>query len=152
MPKIQVPEKYIRNLSQEEQIIELNNEVRCRIASSAIHGVGVFAMRDIQGGERCYCTPNVIPKFYTIPYGSLSKLLPEIRGLIIDRWASVVNGSIFQSPNDDAGLLFFINHSENENYDVVNDTATRDIKCGEEILEDYRCMKNYEKIYPWIDK
>ena len=151
MPNIRVPIEYISKLTKEEQIIDLNNTVRCKLAQSNIHGVGVFAIRDISKGERCYCTPNMIPKFYNIPFGSLSKLLPEIKALVLDRWASAVNGSIFQSPNDDAGLLFFINHSDNPNYDVVSDTALRDIECGEELLEDYRLMDNADKVYKFLN-
>lgn len=151
MPNIQVPVKYLSPLSKEDQITELNNTVKCKIGVSSIHGVGVIAMRNIQKGERCYITPNVIPRFYNIPFGSLNKLFPEVKELVLQRWASVVNGSIFQSPNDDAGLLFFMNHDgHNSNYDVVSDTATRDIYAGEEITENYCLMDNAEKAYPWL--
>lgn len=152
MPTIIVPNEYISKLSKNDQVIELNNTVKCKIAPSLVHGVGIIALRDIPQGERCYCTPNIIPKFYNIPYGSLSKLLPEIQEIILERWASVINGSIFQSPNDDVGLLFFINHSDNPNYDVVSDIALKDIKKGEELLEDYRVMENAEKIFKWLKK
>ena len=150
MPKITIPNEWVSNLSKERQIFELNSEVRCKVAPSPIHGIGVFALRDIKKGERCYCTPRFEPKFYNIPFGSLSKLFPEIKALILDRWASIVNGSVFRSPNDDAGLLFFINHCHVPNYDVVSDTALFDIKSGEEVLEDYRAMDNAEKVYSWL--
>ena len=149
--KIQIPDEWLSRLSKEQQITELNSEVKCKLSVSSIHGVGVFAMRSIKQGERCYCRPNMIPKFYNIPYGSLSKLFPEIRELVLQRWASIVNGSIFCSPNDDAHLLMFVNHSCNPNYDVVSDTALRDIVNGEEILENYTAMVNWEKVRP-IDK
>ena len=135
-------------LTQQEQILDLNNTVRCSLGASSIHGIGVFALRDIEWGEKCYCKPNMIPKFYKIPFGSLNKLLPEIRELVLARWASVVNGSIFQSPNDDQSLLMFCNHSSNPNYDAVSDTTLRDIHKGEEILEDYTVMKNWQLAYP----
>ena len=154
MPRIQVPIEYLSKLTKDRQINELNTEVRCTLAPSPIHGIGVFTTRDIPRGERCYCTPNLVPKFYNIPYGSLSKLFPEVRELVLQRWASVVNNSIFCSPNSDASLLMFINHTsdpEKLNYDVVSDVALRDIACGEELFEDYRMMKNWTKVYPWID-
>lgn len=150
MPKIQVPYEFVSKLSKDDQINELNTEVRCKLAASPVHGVGVFTIRDIKKGERLYCTPNLIPKFYNIPFGSLNKLFPEVRELVLSRWASVVNGSIFQSPNDDAGLLFFCNHSTEPNYAVVTDTALKDISKGEEVLEDYRLMDNAEKVYTWL--
>ena len=115
-----------------------------------MHGVGVFALRNIQKGERCYVRPNMIPRFYDIPFGSLSKLLPEIKELVLDRWASAVNGSLFCSPNDDAHLLMFCNHSFEPNYDVVLDTALKDIKKGDEILENYCAMDNAEKAHLWL--
>ena len=151
MANIQIPIAWLSKLSKDEQIAELNNEVRCRLGVSKIDGVGVIAMRNIQKGERCYIRPEMIPRFYNIPFGSLSKLFPEIKALVLDRWASVVNGSLFCSPNDDAHLLMFVNHSPDPNYDVVSDTALKDIKKGEEVLEDYCAMDNAEKTYfPWL--
>ena len=151
MPNIKIPNEWLRPLSQTAQIAELNSEVRCKLGASPIHGVGVFAIFDIRQGERCYCRPNMIPRFYNIPFGSLSKLFPEVKELVLQRWASVVNGSIFCNPNDDAHLLMFINHSTNPNYDVVSDTAFKDIKKGEELYEDYRAMTNWEKVRPLKD-
>ena len=151
MPKITIPNEWLSRLSREEQIAELNSTVRCKIAQSKTHGVGVITIRDIRQGERCYCRPDYIPKFYNIPFGSLSKLFPEIKEMVLQRWASVVNGSIFTSPNDDCHLLFFINHSTEPNYDVVSDTALRDIQKGEELFEDYRMMDNWEQVRPLKD-
>jgi len=150
MPNILISEDSVTKLTREEQIIELNNTVRCKLFASKIHGVGVVALRNIQKGERCYIRPNFNPKFYNISFSNLNKLLPEIKELVLDRWASVVNGSIFQSPNDDAHLLMFVNHSIDPNYDVVSDTALKDIKEGEEILENYCFMDNAEKAHTWL--
>ena len=158
MPRIQIPHQWLSNLSKEQQIDELNSTVKCTLRPSKINGVGVFALRNIRKGARCYCTPNLIPKFYSIPFGSLKKLFPEVRELVLSRWASVVNGSVFQSPNDDAGLLFFMNHSsKNYNYDIISDTALKDILTGEELLENYQFMDNWELVYPpekcpWINE
>lgn len=150
MPNIIIPAEWLSKLSKEQQILQLNSEVKCKLGVSKISGVGVFAMRTIYKGQRCYCRPNMIPKFYNIPFGSLGKLFTEVRELVLDRWASVVNGSIFCSPNDDAHLLMFINHSEDPNYNVATDTALREIKRGEEITEDYCFMDNAEKAHPWL--
>ena len=151
MPKITIPSQLLSRLSKDQQITELNSTVKCKLAPSPIDGVGVFAIRDINAGDRCYITPRIMPKFYNIPFGSLSKLFPEVKELVLSHWASVVNSSIFQSPNDDVGLLFFCNHSyEDYNYDVGTDTALRDIKIGEEVLENYFYMENAEKVYKWL--
>ena len=117
-----------------------------------MHGVGVIAIYRIAKGERCYVTPNIQPKFYNIPYGSLGKLFPEIKELVLQRWASVVNGSIFQSPNDDAHLLMFMNHSDDYNYDLFTDEAIEDIPANSELFENYRSMENYKLAYPNFEK
>lgn len=133
------------------QIDELNETVRCKVAPSRIHGVGVFAMRNLKKGDRLYICPAE-RKWFTVPYEKLNKLRPEVRELILSRWASIINGSYFLSPNDDCWLLLFCNHSDNPNYDVKTDTALRDIKAGEEVTEDYRPMINSDIAFPFLKK
>ena len=36
----------------DQQIAELNEEIRCHLKPSSIHGIGVFALRDIKKGEK----------------------------------------------------------------------------------------------------
>src|SRR3990167_2653028 len=135
----------------DQQIAELNEEIRCHLKPSSIHGIGVFALRDIKKGEKCYCFPNQFRKWYAVPYERLNELRPEIKEIVLARWPAIINGSRFQSPNDDVWLLSFMNHGgDNSNYKVDGDIALRDIVAGEELLEDYRTMKNYKIIYPWI--
>ena len=136
---------------QELQIFTLNNEMKTKLAPSPIHGIGVFTMRSIKAGEKLHCIPSVNPQWYTLPYASLTKLFPEVRELILQRWPSVINGSAFLSPNDTQWLVTYINHDDSPNYDVATDTALKDIKVGEELTEDYRLMKNYEQIFPWLN-
>lgn len=141
-------------MNQEQQIILLNSSVKCNIGPSPIHGLGVFALTDIQKGQKCYCKPPFldtgVAEWFHVPYGSFKKLFPEVRELILNRFPAVINGSRFLSPNDMIWLLTYINHSDNPNYDVDTDTATRLIKAGEEIVQDYRRMDNYEKLYPFL--
>lgn len=131
---------------QDRQIAELNSTVKVTLAPSKIHGIGVFAIRDISKGEVLYC--DRMPKIYKVPWGSMSKLFPEVRELIVERWPSIINRSVFISP--DARYLSFMNHSEENNYDPLTDTATRDIPVGSEVLEDYRMMENWSKVYPFL--
>ena len=135
-----------------EQIAELNNEVRAYIAPSPIQGIGVFSLRNILKGEKCYCMPNQFRKWYSVPYERMNEIRPEIREVILARWPSIINGSAFTSPLDDAWMVLFMNHSATkDNYDVNSDTAKRDIMKGEEILENYKTMRNYQIVYPWIN-
>jgi len=141
-------------MTNEEQCAELAQTVKCKIAPSAVHGVGVFAMRDIKKGEKCYCALTVKPNWYTVKYDKLKKYLtparPEVLQLIMDRWPQVYNGSQFISPNYDARLCSFMNHADKPNYEPVSDLALEDIKAGEELFEDYRVINRYEEIYPWL--
>src|SRR3990167_3411641 len=149
--KIQVRGEWVSQLTKKLQIVQLNDQVRCTLRPSKVAGIGVFAIRYIRKGERFYCTPNLIPKFYDLTFTQLDGLVPEIKELILQRWASVVNQSLFMSPNDDAHLLMFINHSPNPaevNYDVATDTALKDILKDTELFEDYRVMDNWEKVRP----
>lgn len=136
---------------QEEQIQELIDTVKCRLAPSKVHGIGVVAIRDIKKDERLHCFIEE-PKWYTVTYENLAKLPPDIRQLILDRWSLVFIGQPFLSPNHDAIMVCFMNHSDEPNYDPNTDTATKDIKQGEEIFEDYRNAKGWECVYPWITK
>jgi len=134
---------------QEEQLDVLNQTVKATLAPSDIHGIGVFAIRDILKGERLHC--DSLPKVFNVPYSSLGKLFPEVKDVILQRWPSVINGSKFISP--DARLLSFMNHGGKDcNYNQIDDTAKCAIKKGEEITEDYTLMPNFEKIYPFLIK
>lgn len=136
---------------QEEEIAELNATVKVRIGVSKIHGVGVIAITKIRKGERCYCVPvKELNRWYSVPWGSLNKLFPEVRELIMAQWPSIVNGSHFLSPNYTAWPILFMNHSEDPNFDNLTDTALRDIDEGEELTEDYCLMENAEKAFPTL--
>ena len=137
-------------MTQEEQITELIDTVKCRLAPSSVHGVGVFAIRHIKTGETLHCRIEE-PRWYTVTYENLAKLPPEIRQLILDRWSRVVVGEPFLSPNHDAIMVNFMNHNTHNNYDPHTDTATEDIPKGAEVFEDYRVAKGWQTVYPWID-
>jgi len=153
MPFIEVQQ--VINLSQEQQIIKLMTEVKCKLGVSKIEGIGVFSMFDVKKGERLYCVPPTMDRvFYNVSYANLKKLWPEQRELILSRWPSILDGSMFLHPCDEVWLASWINHSSDSakiNYDQSTDSALMDIPAGTEILEDYRVMKNYKVIYPWID-
>ena len=137
--------------SQDQQLFTLDNETKTKLGASKIHGVGVFAIKDIQKGEKLYLLPGQIAKWYNLPYSSLKKLRPEVKELILERWPAIINGSHFVAPNDMAVLCTFVNHDEEPNYEISTDKALKDIKTGEEVVQNYRLMKNYEQIYPWLN-
>lgn len=107
----------------------------CKIAPSTIHGVGVFTIRDVKKGERMGC--RGVPNQTSLQLDSLDGLLPEVRELIEQRWTLAKTGGVFQSPNDDARLISFMNHSNSANYNHTTDEALVDIKKDTEVLENY---------------
>ena len=142
--------------SQDIQFDELCRTVKCKLAPSQIHGVGVVTIRPIKKGDKLYVRPSGPPTWYRLPYASLSKfdrVYPEIKQLILDRWPSVVNGSEFLSPNNELRLVSFVNHAptpEQINYDPAEDVAIKDIPKGAEVFENYKIMPNWERVFPWI--
>ena len=112
---------------------DINKTVLATIRPSKVEGVGVFAIQDIKKGERMYLRWNPMGMLQT----TLSKLKPEVRKIIEQRWPIVKDGYPFIHPHEDANHLSFMNHSSDCNYDDKNDVALKDIRRGEEILEDY---------------
>jgi hypothetical protein len=131
-----------------EQINLLNEIVKIKLAPSAIHGVGVFAMRNIKKGEKIYA--DAIPHQLDLPYKMFKKLDPEIKEIILGHFPLIVNGSHFMYPV--TKFSAFLNHSDNPNYDGREDKMLRAIKAGEEVTEDYRNIPGWEEIYPWLKK
>ena len=141
-------------MTADKQVMELMRTVKCRLGPSRVHGVGVITLRDTKKGEQLYCANRVKPVLYTVTFTELKRQLkdthPQILQLILERWPRAVNGEAFISPNYDARLTSFMNHSDTPNYDPVTDLALADIPKGEEVFEDYRQIANYEKAFPWL--
>lgn len=122
-------------MTDSEIINHLNETVWCTLAPSPIHGIGVFAIRDIPKGQKLYC--RIPSETSPISLSTFEGLHPEILTMIKQRWPLALKGDYFHSPNDSAKLILFMNHSDTPNYDDYTDTALFDIKRGEEITENY---------------
>ena len=132
---------------QHRNQIELLHEiVKIKLAPSSIHGVGVFALRDIKKGEKLYT--DAIPNMLDLPYSKFKHLSAEIREILLGHFPLIVEGSHFMYPV--TKMSAYLNHSEKPNYDAKSDTALRKIKAGEEITEDYRLIPHWEKVFPWL--
>jgi SET domain-containing protein len=131
---------------KQTQIDWLNMAVKVYLAPSKIHGVGVFALRDLQKGEQLYA--DYTPKVFTLTYSDLKKVDQPIRDLILGQWPQIINGSHFAYPT--TRIQAYINHADKPSYDAQNDTLFKDVKKGEEITENYRAIPNYAKIFPWL--
>jgi len=146
-------EKILKEVSEKHkkekitQAIKMINEVaKVRLAPSKVHGIGVFAMRDIKKGEKVYA--DAIHQMHDVPYKQFTRIRPEIVELILERFPRVVEGSQFMCP--DTLMQIYMNHSDKPNYDNKTDKALRKIKEDEEIFEDYKAIKGWEKSYRWL--
>lgn len=137
---------YEQKLSNEEQIDELNARVKTYIGVSKIHGVGVFALRDIAKGQKLYA--DFTPTIYSLRYSHFSKLFPEVREYLIERWPRIVTGSKFAYPTD--RVQAHMNHSEDPNYDAINDVMLKDVKRDEEITENYKEIEGWQVAFSWL--
>ena len=129
------------------QITALNEMVKIRLAPSEIHGIGVFAIRDIKKGERLYADHT--PTVYTLRYADFGKLNKEVKQIILERWPQVVSGaSYFAFP--DARYMAYMNHANPANYDAFNDIVLEEIRAGEEVTEDYMLIPGWQTAHPWL--
>lgn len=140
------PTKKHKEIKYKEQIAIINDIVCVKLAPSPIHGVGVFALRDINKGEKLNL--DSIPQLLDLPYEKFKHIEKDIRDLILGQYPLIASGSKFLYPN--ARFAGYLNHSDQPNVDAKEDKALKDIKKGEEVTEDYRLIPNYEKIFPWL--
>lgn len=138
--------KSLKRGKLEDQVTLLNDLVRFKVGPSMVHGVGLIALRDIKKGVKL--NMDAVFHQFDLPYKDFKKLRPEVAELILERWPLVIEGSHFIYP--DAKMSAFCNHSDDPNYDSVEDKATRRIKCGEEIFENYRKIEGWDKVYKWL--
>ena len=111
------------------------------IKASAVHGIGVFAIRDIPKGTQDIFSEG-IGEWIQVSKEEVEVLPSHSRALI-------ENHCLFDDKNyfiPDYGfklvdLVIYLNHSDTPNVISINDgekfEAIRDIVCGEELFVDY---------------
>ncbi len=132
-----------------ELLNELAGDTWCMIRPSALHGIGVFALRDIPKG----CTT-----LFSRGVGNwLSIARTEVAALPEHSRALVENYCLYDKAHyfiPDYGfkvmdLVNFLNHSDEPNIRSVNDGAyfetLRDIARDEELLVDYGTIAEDEE-------
>lgn len=111
--------------------------VKTYVGPSKIHGTGLFAGRDIAKGEEIWSFHPI-----TCSKSSLSQFLSQFYKLKFDQIMALLNYSYIKdnfvySIQDNTR---YINHSLRPNVGLIDtqtEVALRDIKKGEEILENY---------------
>lgn len=134
-----------RNLSN-PAIEYLNARILCKLAPSKVHGIGVIAIKDIKKGDiitDSFRGVKTVPMTYSFIVEEFLMLDESVQNLILDKTMFNKNSPVFNfiSPNDEAYLLDFLNHSDTPNVSCYG-FALRDIKAGEELFEDFRQLDN----------
>ena len=114
----------------------LNSTVYCTLKPSPLHGIGVFAIRDIPKGQRI---EKEADGYFEITDEEFERILPEIQKEILERTVFIDGEPLaFESPNNICDFRSFMNHSDTPNTDGLY--ALRYIERGEELTEDFTSM------------
>jgi len=122
----------------------LKNCVKTDIAPSTIHGIGTFALVDIEAGEPIFDLWDGESRVYTISKEEFEELPKHSKRMILKSyenrpdypvvWFRLFNGCYFNLANP----LVYTNTAGREgNFDSVKKIALKPIKAGEELLGTY---------------
>lgn len=124
-----------------EELLASIRDVYLQLRPSPIHGIGVFAIRDIPKGCRSMFSKDE-GEWIKIPVAEI-EALPEYSKQLVHNYA-VYDDEFFYVEKygfRKLDLVCFLNHSDTPNIAVVNNgeffEANRDIKAGEEMFIDY---------------
>ncbi|MGN6295005.1 MAG: SET domain-containing protein [Chitinophagaceae bacterium] len=128
-------------MTRAELLHELSQETYAALKPSAVHGIGVFAIRDIPKGCKAIFSRNV-GEWVKLPISEVEKLPEHSRSLIetyclYDETDYYVPDYGFKVMD----IVNYLNHSSDPNIISVNDgeyfEALKDIPAGEELFVDY---------------
>ena len=116
-----------------------HEDVYVRLAPSVIHGVGVFAVRDIPKGAAVFGEDD--EPVIRVPAKAVRRLRPELR-----RWTRTLafcaeTRTLSTRSFNLLTVSWYLNHSDTPNTRCDSDlrfVATRRIHKGEEVTADYR--------------
>lgn len=131
-------------MNEETLLQQLRQDTYAMLKPSAIHGIGVFAIRDIPKGCRTIFSSGV-GEWKKLPIADVEQLPAAVRNLVetyclYDEENYFVPDYGFKLMD----LALYLNHSGTPNLASVNEgeyfEATRDIKEGEELLVNYNSI------------
>ena len=128
-------------LTKEELLRELKEETYAALQPSPLHGIGVFAIRDIpKGCKNIFSVEN--GEWISLGFEEVEKL-PAHSKNFIETYYLYDSGQYFIPAHGCKimDMANYLNHSHSPNLISVSDglyfEATRDIRQGEELLIDY---------------
>lgn len=148
---------------KEKVILKRLDQVYCRLAPSKIDRIGVFAIRDIPKGVNPFNNSFMAQEAIIVSKNKIKD--SEILSLLHDYHPTADSSKQIVSnfPNQ---LIWsnYINYTDNPNIELLSDSVwitLRDIKKGEELLEDpkrlfnedgtQKIFKTYPGIYPLLN-
>lgn len=131
-------------MKRTELLRRVLSQCYCRLQPSSIHGIGVFAVRDIQRRKNPFLTmPRYAqPGLVRITDSELQKLPPELSATI--QALFIPTDDVLHIPTSGTNVVniaAFLNHSTTPNLrtsDGFDFIAGRKIFAGEELTVDYR--------------
>jgi len=128
-------------MREKEKLIEyIKNDIYCRLKPSKIHGVGVFAIKDIPKNTKLFLNFKDNVK-YKISKKDLENLDDSVKDYLDDHMMSSPKYYLVVNNKDTFDhLKLYVNHSENPNTIRDNEEyfTKKNIKNGEELLVTYR--------------
>jgi hypothetical protein len=135
----------------EKLINELQNNTYVMVMPSKVHGIGVFAIRDISKGCRdMFTSPNQEDDEWITVSKKIVNLFPTHVIALIENYCLYDDENYFipEKGFKKMDLVNFLNHSDAPNIISINDgdffEAICDIKTGEELFVDYGEIVNSE--------
>ncbi|MBI3630928.1 MAG: SET domain-containing protein [Candidatus Sungbacteria bacterium] len=132
-------------MTQKDFLADLEKNIYCRLQPSGLHGIGIFAIRDIPKGTDPFPGCRA-PKWRPV---RLEKLLGDehiveaVKKFAQDIFS--VRDGIMYVPDHSLNAIdisYFLNHGDRPNIAPraggAHFVAIRDIKTGEELVADYR--------------
>ena len=127
---------------------ELNKGTYATLKPSLVHGIGVFAIRDIPKGTTDVFSKNE-SEWISVSMEEVKALPSYSRDLIENH--CLFDHNCYYIPEYGFklfDLVVFLNHSDTPNLISINEgdyfETLRDIKCGEELLVDYGTIVDSE--------
>lgn len=128
-------------MTREELLKELSEETFITLKPSPVHGIGVFALRDIPKGCKTLFSRNV-GEWIRVPITDIDQLPDQTRNMV--ETYCLYDETHYYLP--DYGfkvmdMVNYLNHSSSPNVISVNDgeyfESIREIREGEELLVNY---------------
>lgn len=135
-------------MTKAELLRELSQETYAALKPSGVHGIGVFAIRDIPKGCRAIFSKNV-GEWIRLPIAEVEKL-PEHAKSLVETYC-VYDETDYYVPDYGfkvVDMVNYLNHSSDPNLISVNDgeyfESIKDIPAGSELFINYGTIVEVE--------